>query len=353
MNITNKKLAGILPIICCVAAGAAAADLRIGLVGLDTSHSVDFAKLLNDPANPEHVPGGKIVVAWKGGSPDIEVSANRVEGFTQEMTKTYGVKIYDSIEDVARNSDAVIIMSVDGRRHLNEARRVFPFRKPVFVDKPMAGSLEDAIEIFRLARQYNVPCFSSSSLRYSEEVVALKQAQIGRLHGVFSYGPGPIEPHVADLLFSGIHVIEKCYTLMGTGCISVVRTHTANTDTVTGIWSDGRVATVRTFGYKVVNTFVNAPTPAPGTKPTAGNEYGMIEFGSEAIMATPPALRGGYQPLLKQVMKFFQTGISPVPHAETIEILTFIEAADVSKRRGGVPVSLHEVLMANGGSDGI
>ena len=76
-----------LPLVLCAAAGAAETDLRIGVLGLDTSHTVSFAELLNDPANPNPVPGARIVAAWKGGSADVEASATRVEGFAAEMQK--------------------------------------------------------------------------------------------------------------------------------------------------------------------------------------------------------------------------------------------------------------------------
>jgi len=320
----------LLPFLC--GAGAAGADFRIGVLGLDTSHTVSFARLLNDPANPDHVPGGRIVAAWKGGSPDVAASASRVEGFTAQMKGTYGVKIYDSIEEMMGAVDAVMILSVDGRPHLEEARRVFPFHKPVFIDKPMAGSLRDGIEIFRLARRYGVPCFSSSDERFTPDVTELKEARIGRLLGVISYGPCELEPHHPDLFWYGIHAVEKAYALMGTGCETVVRTHTEDTDVVTGVWSGGRVATVR------------------GIRNTK-HEYGVIEFGSDAIVERKPP--GGYRPLIRKIIEFYRTGIAPVSPAETVEILTFMEAADESKRRGGVPVSLGEVLKANGGADGI
>jgi hypothetical protein len=230
------------------------------------------------------------------------------------------------------NVDAVMILSVDGRPHLDEARKVFPFHKPVFIDKPMAGSLRDAIEIFRLARQLNVPCFSASDERFTGDMVELKQAKIGRLLGVSVYGPADFEPHHPDLFWYGIHAVEKCYTIMGPGCQTVVRTHTADTDVVTGVWSDGRVGTVR------------------GNRNTK-HDYGTTAFGTEGIREVkPPA---GYRVLVSQIMDFYRTGIVPVSHAETIEILTFMEAADESKRRGGMPVSLAEVLKANGGADGI
>jgi predicted dehydrogenase len=318
-------------LLCCIAS-AEAADLRIGIIGTDTSHTISFAKLLNDPSNPARIPGGTITRAWKGGSPDIASSASRVDGFAAELSSKYGVKICDTIESVVQDVDAVMILSLDGRPHLQEARRIFPFHKPVFIDKPLAGSLRDAIEIFRLAQQSNIPCFSASGERFTSDITKMKQAKIGHLNGVFSFGPAEIEPHHPDLFWYGIHAVEKCYALMGVGCETVVRTHTEDTDVVTGVWSDGRVATVR------------------GNRNTH-YAFGATEFGSEAIVVGDDA--EGYEGLITEILKFYRSGIAPVSHAESIEVLTFMEAADESKRRGGVPVALADVLKANGGADGI
>lgn len=336
--ITNLHMLGpktrypfLLSLIFCFA-NAESADLRICIIGLDTSHTVSFAKLLNDPTNPRHIPGGLITRAWKGGSPDIVASVSRIEGFATEMSGKYGVKLCDTIETAMQDVDAVMILSLDGRTHLKEAQQVFPFHKPVFIDKPMAGSLRDAIEIFRLANKLHIQCFSASAERFTSDVPKLKGAKIGHLNGVSTFGPAEIEPHHPDLFWYGIHAVEKCYALMGTGCETVVRTHTADTDVVTGIWSDGRVATVR------------------GNRNTR-YEFGVTEFGSEAIVVGEQA--EGYEGLIVATLQFFRSNIVPVSHAETIEVLTFMEAADESKRRGGVPVSLAEVLKANGGADGI
>ena len=78
-----------------------AETLRIGIIGLDTSHVTAFTALLNDPANPNHVPGGKVVVAFGGGSKDFGLSINRVEGFTKELKEKWAVEMVDSPEACA------------------------------------------------------------------------------------------------------------------------------------------------------------------------------------------------------------------------------------------------------------
>ena len=302
---------------------ASAAELRIGLIGLDTSHVTAFTKLLNDTDDPKHVPGGRVVAAFKGGSPDIESSWSRVEGYTKELREKWGVEIVDSIPALCAKVDAIMVESVDGRPHLEQVRPVFAAGKPVFIDKPVAGSLRDALEIFRLAKEANVPCFSSSSLRYYPGLVELKGADFGELKGAISTGPCALEPHHPDLFWYGVHPTEALFTIMGTGCERVTRTSTPDTDVVTGVWSGGRVGTL--IGIR------NGAAP-----------YRVTAFGTKAVLDQKPG--GDYRPLIVEVIKFFQTGVAPVSAAETLELFAFMEAADESKRRGGAPVSVAEVL---------
>src|SRR5437899_6904443 len=146
---------------------AAAADLRLGIVGTDTSHVPAFTKLLNGEAGEaDHIPGARVVAAYKGGSQDIESSANRVDQFAEEVRAKYGVEIVPDIAALLPKVDAVLLESGDGRVHLRQAKLVIAARKPLFIDKPLASTMEDAREIARLAREAGVAWFSSSSLRF-------------------------------------------------------------------------------------------------------------------------------------------------------------------------------------------
>ena len=301
--------------------------LRLGLIGLDTSHVIAFTSRFNEPDNPNYVPGGRVIAAFKGGSEDIQSSHTRVEGYTKTLVEKYGVKIYDDIKQLCENVDAILLTSLDGRPHLSQIRPVIEAKIPVFVDKPVAGTLKDAVEIYRLAQEAKVPCFSSSSLRWYPGVVDVAKANVGQLISALSYGPAPSEPHHPDLFWYGIHPTEALFTVMGSGCQTVTRTSTDDTVVVTGVWKDGKVGTLHglakgRFGYKVT------------------------AFGTEAIAEQN---RGGdYTPMLREIIKFFKTGKPPVSSETTLEIYAFMEAADESKRRGGVPVKISEVLKRAG-----
>ena len=295
---------------------ARAADLRIGIIGCDTSHVVAFTETLNNPEAKGHVPGGKVVAAYKGGSPDIPSSIDRIEGYSKTLREKYGVKFYDRIEEMCPDVDVVLLESVDGRPHLEQARPVLQARKPVFIDKPMAASLQDVIEIFRLAKEAKVPVFSSSSLRFARDTQAVRGGLIGRVTYAETYGPCEREPHHPDLFWYGVHGVESLFTIMGTGCQTVQRQTTPDGKIeVVGTWTGGRRGV-----FREAQDFHGVPKGEKGE--TAAGSF------------------DGYEPLVAAIMKFFQTGAAPVEPEETIEIMAFMAAADESKNKGGAQVKL-------------
>lgn len=291
---------------------------RIGIIGLDTSHSVAFTKEFNDPDADTALGGYRVIAAYPKGSNDIESSYKRIPGYTEKV-KEMGVQIVGSIKDLLKRVDVVLLETNDGRLHLEQALPVMKAGKRMFIDKPITASLCDAIIIFDIAEHYKVPVFSSSALRFMENVQAVAKGKTGKVLGAFAYSPAIIEKTHPDFFWYGIHGVETLFTVMGTGCKRVVRIHTEGTDTAVGVWNDGRIGTFR------------------GTR-TGKHDYGGIAFGENGN--TPLGPFRGYKPLLLEIVKFFRTGEVPVSSKETLEILTFMEAADESKRRGGTSVNL-------------
>jgi hypothetical protein len=297
--------------------------IRIGIIGCDTSHVPAFTKAFNDPNAAGDLAGFKVVAAFPGGSPDIPASRDRVAKFTADL-KSSGVEIVDSIPNLLEKVDAVLLESVDGRPHLEQARPVIEARKPLFIDKPLAGSLADAVAIAELAKKHNVPWFSSSALRFGPKVAALKtDPKVGQIVGCDAWSPSPTEEHHPDLFWYGVHGVELLYTIMGPGCETVTRVRTDGADVVVGAWADGRIGTFR--GIR-----------------DGKADYGAVAFGKKGV-ATHLGFEG-YQGLTQQIARFFKTGKPPIPPEETLELFAFMEAADESKRQGGRPVRLTEVL---------
>jgi predicted dehydrogenase len=307
-----------------VAQGDSGQDIRVGIIGTDTSHVIEFTRIFNDSSDPEHVPGVRVVAAYKGGSADVESSRTRVDKYAAELRDKWKIEIVDSIPKLCSMVDGVLLESVDGRPHLNQAKPVIAAGKPLFIDKPLAASYQDAKEIARLASQAGVPFFSSSSLRYWAETQRLKNPQnLGRILGYSVYGPSPTEPHHPDLMWYGIHAVEMLFTLMGTGCESVTRMSSDDQDVVIGKWKGGRLGVMRGFRSGLY-------------------AYGITAFTDKAVLKSDPQ-PFSYRPLLVEIAKFMRTRVPPVSADETLEIFAFMQAAEISKAEGGAEVPLRRV----------
>jgi len=303
-------------------AGEPSLPLKAGIIGFD-AHALSWTKIINDPQATGELANMTIVAGYPGGSADIPRSMEVIEERTAQL-RELGVETVDSIDDLLKKVDVVLILSIDGRKHLEEAKPVFAAGKRVFIDKPIAGSLADAIEIFRLSKEHNVPCFTSSSLRFAKRTIDIRQdPKLGELIGCEQYSPCSLEPHHPDFFWYGIHGVEPLFTIMGPGCVSVTRVHTEGTDVAIGIWEGGRIGSVR--GIR-----------------DSRRGYGSTVFGTKGIV--PGGGFDGYEPLIVEIVKFLKTGKPPVTAEETLEIFAFMEAADESKRQGGRPVTLESVM---------
>lgn len=293
--------------------------MKIGMVGLDTSHAVIFARLLNEK-DSKYNRSGQVVKAFPGGSLNLPISMSRIKGITGEVEKN-GVDIVDSIEEAVMGCDAVLLLSVDGSSHLQQLKRLLPFKIPVFVDKPFALSAEDAVEMARLAGLYQVPLMSSSALRYAKEWQVVSDGE--KVPGADCYGPLDFLEGLPGYFWYGIHTIETLYTYMGAG-VEWVQAETApGHDLITARWKDGRIGTFR------------------------GNRNGNQQFGAIAHFggASKHAYikagdAGYYSSLLEHILRFFKGEASGPPLIETIEVIRFIEAANKSRQLEGKRIYL-------------
>lgn len=299
-------------------------QIKVGIIGLDTSHVLHFTKKLNAQNPTPELAGCRVVAAYPKGSVDIVSSTSRIPAYTEEIGGL-GVKIVDSIDELLPLVDAVLLETNDGRPHLEQAIPVLKAGKRLFIDKPMASSLKDAIAIFDASEKYGAPVFSSSALRYGPETQAVRNGAIGDVLGCDTTGPCDLEMTHPDFAWYGIHGIESLFTVMGTGCQKVTRVHTDGQDIAVGVWDGGRIGS-----YRGMRT---------GVQSFAGIAFGTR--GNSSMGANP-----GYEPLLTNIVAFFRGAEPPVSAKETIEILAFIEAADKSKQLDGSPINIVDVIDA-------
>jgi predicted dehydrogenase len=301
------------------------APIKVGIIGLDTSHVIAFTKSLNDPSDKQYVPGLRVVAGYKGGSPDVKASWSRVDGYTTQLRDKWNVEIVDDIPTLCSKVDAVLLESVDGRPHLEQVKPVFAAHKPVFIDKPMAGSYKDAKEIAELGKASGVPWFTSSSLRYWSETARLKEPEgIGHIISYDVLGPTIREPLEPSMFNYGVHAVEMLYQLMGSGCESVTMQTSENEDVLVGKWKDGRLGVMRGFSSGLY-------------------AFSITVYGDKGVLHSEGKPEA-YHELLVEIVKFFKTRVPPVDNNESLETLAFMEAADLSVARGGVAVPLSEIM---------
>ncbi|WP_018626272.1 Gfo/Idh/MocA family protein [Niabella aurantiaca] len=293
---------------------------RVGIIGLDTSHASEFIKALNKAKHTAAYNGYYVTTAYPYGSKKIASSYSRIDQYTKEA-KENGVTIAGSVDELLKNCDVVMLETNDGSLHLEQATAIFKSRKRVFIDKPVAAKMNDVVSIYKLAKKYNTPMFSASSLRYIEKAQKVRAHTYGKVLGATAFSPATIEASHTDLFWYGIHGVELLYTLMGIGCVHVSQTSTADADVVVGTWNDGRIGVFR------------------GTR-AGRHDYGGIVHAENATVYVDRY--DGYEPLLKEIIKFFDTGTAPVSAAETLEIYAFMDAAAKSKKSNGQIIPLQK-----------
>lgn len=290
------------------------AVIKVGIIGLDTSHSIAFAEALNAKEPDPNLSNCRVVAAYPHGSADIKSSVERIPSYTEKI-KTLGVEVVDSIDELLKRCDAVLLETNDGRPHLQQLIPCLKAGKRTFVDKPVAGSLSDAIKMFEVSKETKVPFFTSSALRFSKTNQAARAGEYGKVKSAWATSPASVESTHPLLYWYGIHGVESLFTVMGSGCQKVVCERVDGKIVARGTWSDGRVGEFREGSGYV------------GKVTTDKGEFDVGNF-------------DGYKPLVVEIVKFFRSGEVPVTPEESLEIYAFMSAAEESLKNGGKEVSL-------------
>jgi predicted dehydrogenase len=296
-----------------------APSLKIGLVGLDTSHAVAYSQLLNLDENKDLFPGVQLAVAFPGGNPEWGMSWDRVDGFTARLGDEFGVTIVDSAEQVAQQSDLVFITAVDGRQHLELYEQIAPSGRPVFIDKPFTTSVEDAQLILRRSREVGAPVMSCSSLRYAEAfTAAVGDDSLGPIVGIDVFGPMAIQEALPGFFWYGCHGVEMAVAAMGAGCRHVQVLSRADADVLSMAWEDGRVATYR--GLR-----------------NAHAQFGATihrEKGFQAVDISS-ASKPYYHSLLEAILESLPQGRSDISEAEMLEVVRLMVEGNALRAGSG------------------
>ncbi|WP_438318685.1 Gfo/Idh/MocA family protein [Sporosarcina sp. FA9] len=285
--------------------------MKIGLIGLDTSHSEIFTRLLNDTTDPNHIRGAKITHALPIFSEDLAMSRDRFPKYLSIVKDKYGVEIVNDVDFLFSQIDAVILGTVDGRNHLEWIEKIITYGKPIFVDKPIVMNSEEMEKVIKLSLKYGTPLMSSSSLRYADSVKRIRNDGMKDVVGGYIYGPLPIEKAMPGYFWYGIHMIEMVISLMGTDVKVIGREQSKNEiefEKLTLLFNNKNEVIIR-GDYDWHNRF--------GGVLHFENDVKTFQLWKEE--------RPYYANLLEEMIVFFKTGISPVTLKETAEIIKLLE----------------------------
>ncbi len=291
------------------------ADLRVGLVGVNTSHASAFARLLNQVGAVE---GARVTWVWGGelrpGQPDATTLAQSfdIPHVASEPT------------EMLAESDLVLVVDDTGQgaNHVPLSRAFVAAGVPTFVDKPMAVDLVEAKGLFALAADKGTPVTSSSALRFAAELDA-ERTQIealGPLSSVVSVGPG-------EWYYYGVHAVEQLFAVTGPG-VEWVQRYT---------WPDRDLA--------VLSYADGGPVAVVQTLRDAAYAFHLTAYGANGLHAVHiKDFDAFYTGQVRAAVEMARTGQPPVAPDETLELLAVLRAGVRSAETDGAKVSVAAML---------
>ncbi|MFT4412248.1 Gfo/Idh/MocA family protein [Fredinandcohnia humi] len=291
--------------------------MKIGMIGLDSSHAVEFTRILHDASYDYYLGGAKIAAATPFYSTDLPLSYTRVQGFTDKIRAYEGIQLKDNVQRVAEKCDAILLTSVDGRNRVDVFQQLAPLKKPVFIDKPLALSVGEADEIFDLSEKFGTPIMSTSSLRYDAALTTALQNVKEDVNGLYVHGPLPLQEKMPGYFWYGIHMVEVLVTVLGTECKQVYVDKSSEYDIAVVQMMDGRFCTIK------------------GDREWHQRFGAMIHTSNNTI---PVEIGKGSKPyyvsLLENILQFFSSGISPIHKEEMLAVIRILEAINKSREYG-------------------
>ena len=183
---------------------------KIAIIGHDSTHVSAFTKRLFEDEDLSSK--WEVSSIYRDLESEMKLSISRRETI-EEALKDYPITWYDSLENL-ENHDAFMVLTVDARMHLKWLKRLAPYHKPVFVDKPLVYDDRECLEILELEKA-GLPIFSSSALYYSPFVKRLRDTINESTRKIVIEGPMYLEKEVPPFHWYGIHLVTILQRLVG------------------------------------------------------------------------------------------------------------------------------------------
>ncbi len=290
--------------------------IRVAVIGLDTSHSIEFPRRMQAPDCPkdQRVPGLRAVSCLRFRTPFQDDAGLDTR---QAQLEAWGVKVTTSIEEALENCDAIMLEINDGSYHLPYFKKVAARGKPVFLDKPLASSLSDGRAILRLAKKHGTRVWSGSSLPFAPELTSAVSA-VADVRAGHAFGPLGKAPVGDSLIWYGVHSFEMLQRIMGPG-----------PKTAHAVETGGGITSVIDYGngrQGIVETLVGARSYGGRVQGITADKQKAVPFVCEC--------KHLYRDILLEIKSFFTGGQPPVSMEMSLEGLIMMAAARKSLESG-------------------
>ncbi len=224
-----------------------------------------------------------------------EQMANPHEGGIsgKEWAEEHDAILCDSIEEVVEKSDFLIVLAPNYPESHEELCEL-PLRsgKPTYVDKTFAPDKEMAKKLIELAKEHNTPLFTTSALRYSDELIDVDTENIKTIS---MRGPGPLEMY-------SIHYIESIVRLFGPEAESVMFIGDKENPAYIMRFSGNRYATAHQFDWDCPFNI-------------------SLKYSDEKAPLYISKCNNFFIGFVKKLVEFFETAKNPVDYEETIAVI--------------------------------
>ena len=276
---------------------------KIGFIDyyLDEWHALNYPQFIKDATD------GEFEVAYAYAEMDKPGGMT-----TDQWCEKYGVQRLDSIDEVVEKSDCIIVLSPDNpERHWDLCQKPLRSGKRVYVDKTFALEKSTAEALVKLAEDNNTPFFSTSALRFADE---LKDVDREGICFINSRGPGNFDTY-------SIHQIEPIVVLMGSKAKRIMSVGSGKYESMVIEFEDNRSIVMSHYGWTNV-------------------DFSMLVNYEDGRTVSIPQMSNTFPNFIKAMCDFFKTGDIKAAHDETVAIMGIIEAGNKALANPGVWIEI-------------
>ncbi|MBR2914949.1 MAG: Gfo/Idh/MocA family oxidoreductase [Clostridia bacterium] len=276
---------------------------KIGFIDyyLDEWHALNYPQFIKDATD------GEFEVAYAYAEMDKPGGMT-----TDQWCEKYGVQRLDSIDEVVEKSDCIIVLSPDNpERHWDLCQKPLRSGKRVYVDKTFALEKSTAEALVKLAEENNTPFFSTSALRFADELKDIDREGICFIN---SRGPGNFDTY-------SIHQIEPIVVLMGSKAKRIMSVGNGKYESMVIEFEGNRSIVMSQYGWTNV-------------------DFSMLVNYEDGRTVSVPQMSNTFPNFIKAMCDFFRTGEIKAAHDETVAIMGIIEAGNKALANPGVWIEI-------------